>query len=153
MTFSKSIIDDIKDYFVANVEANLLLVEAEYSVTINRAVHFDIYNYKDNQFPFAMVYETRTPYEMETIDRDLKRFGMAFDVVDSRMELAQLRNNLYGYRDAIAEIIESRSGKNLGGAIPGVVQSYITEILPAAVIKEPANYTGFTAIKFTVEVI
>ena len=150
MTFSKDVLDNVLTFLKANIEAVLVLCEADYHVTVDRVKHFETYVFNDGQTPFAVLYEEQTPYEMETLQNYLKRFELAVDVKDSGFRVDQVRANLYAYRDAVSYLVEHNP--TLGNIC---VQAYMIEVKPPLLMQDAggANWTGVIEMKFTVETV
>ena len=148
MIFSKDIVDNILKFMVANIETLLQSAETDYTATIDRAVHFDTVLYSDMAMPFVLLYEKNTTHEMETLQRDKKLFQFVLFIKDSRADLNRLRVNLYGYRDAIENLIEFNSELGNSGGV-----ALISDINMPPVIYDNVNYTGAIEIRFRFETV
>ena len=146
MIYSKNLIDNVLTYLTAELEPMLVQIESQYSITVDRLKYFETVNKETNQYPFGMLYEDETVFDNDTLTREISRFNFSVDFADSRLNLTQVRNNLYAYRDAIVEIINN--DPTLGN---NCVQAYLTRVQPALIMKESANYNGVIQCQFVLE--
>lgn len=147
MIFSKDVVSNVLAFIKTKWAAAISSIETKYTVTITPLTQFDIVNPANLQFPVGVLYEHFTNFETDELHSDNNRFRLYADFYDSRADLDQLRNNLWGYRDALVNIINDN--RDLGGS---TTQAYLFQAIPSVVMTETGNYNGIMQIQFVVEI-
>lgn len=146
--YTIQLIDDVKDFIKNRLEAALVVYETALTVTVTRLTDFVYVVPANLQYPIGMVYDVGDQFEPGTLAEDQEVWKLAVEVGDMRIDLSQLRTNLYAYRDVILGILQADA--SLGGI---VTQAYVTAYEPPLALQNDSNnYMGAIKLYLTIEI-
>lgn len=143
--YTEEILSGTLAYIVARIPAEITAYETKYSLapgTIpNVGANFNLVSEDDNVFPAGLLYENPADFAIESLDMDQEKYHLSIDLADTSAELAQIRQRLYCYRDAVRNIITDNP--TLGGL---VLDARVVRVTPNKLFQESSNYAGLVTI-------
>lgn len=145
--YTEQVLDAVKDFIEARLEAKLVAYETAMSKTVTRLSQFDFIIPANPKYPIGTVYDTGDDFVQNELDHDQEEWKLVIEVGDMRNKADQLRTNLYAHRDAIVDIL--RENPSVGD---NVLQAYVTGYEPPLIMRDDStNYMGAFKIFVTLQ--